>query len=281
MGKPTETPSFSSRLVVMAMLALALGACAQAPSRTRPTSMDDVIANVHDPKMKKVWLDAQAKNMLPPVDKIQVAENPVTRRQVAQVRAEPVAPRRPVIPEGAVIAVEPFSEKAITHYDGRFDLVAHEPGVLKGRLSDDAPMLEILYRLPDARKAIQMEKSEALTLSYRDAVVGNALQRRIILFDAKTKRAPLVVIAEGGDKPYQTAVKELGLAIEQASTGENPAVTVRYGTTAVTLQQGETRVIGKGRQQMSVYLLNSYAQDKRHAAVDPGPPYYVNIILYQ
>ena len=126
-----------------------------------------------------------------------------------------------------------------------------------------------------------VEKPARLHLRYRDEVLGNALQRRIILFDPETKRAPLIAIAEGSHTPYQAVIKELGLIIEQTTQGENPAVTVRYGAEAATFREGETKTIGEGTQQLTVYLLNSYVQDKRYAEVDPGQPYYVNIILYQ
>ncbi|MBD0316819.1 MAG: hypothetical protein ICV75_09020, partial [Nitrospiraceae bacterium] len=97
----------------LGVLTAALGACAQTATRSQAGSMDDVVASVQDPAMKKVWLDAQAKRTLPPADKIPVAENPVSRREIAQVKAAPTRPVRPVIPKESVIAVQPFSEKPI------------------------------------------------------------------------------------------------------------------------------------------------------------------------
>lgn len=276
----TERSCLPAGLALGALMVI-LGACAQTPTRSQVGSMDDVVASVRDPAMKQVWMDAQAKRRLPPADKIPMAENPVSRRQIAQVKAAPTRPVRPVIPKESVIAVQPFSEQPITDYDGRFDVVSHEAGVLRGRLQDREALLEILYKLPGTTIARQVEKPATLHLRYRDEVLGNALQRRIMLFDPETKRAPLIVIAEGGPQPYQAVIKELGLVIEQTVQGEHPAVTVRFGEEAATLREGETKTIGEGAQQLTVYLLNSYVQDSRYAEVDPGQPYYVNIILYQ
>ena len=266
--------------LALGVLTAALGACAQTPTRSQAGSMDDVVASVQDPSMKKVWLDAQAKRTLPPADKIPVAEQPVSRREIAQVKAAPTRPVRPVIPKESVIAVQPFSEKPITDYDGRFEVISHEAGVLKGKLQNQ-DSLEILYKLPGTTLARQVERSSTLHLRYRDEVLGNALQRRIVLLDPETRRAPLIAIAEGSPQPYQTVIKELGLVIEQQTRGENPAVTVRYGEEAVTIGEGETKTVGEGTQRLTIYLLNSYVQDRRYAEVDPGQPYYVNIILYQ
>lgn len=267
--------------LALGVLLMTLGACAQTPTRSQAGSMDDVVASVHDPAMKQVWMDAQAKRTLPPADRIPIAEDPVSRRRIAQVKTTPTRPARPVIPKESVIAVQPFSEQPITDYDGRFEVVSHEAGVLKGKIPTQESLLEVFYKLPGTTLARQVEKPATLHLRYRDEVLGNALQRRIILFDPDTKRAPLIAIAEGSPKPYRTVIEELGLVIEQTTQGEHPAVTVRYGEEAATVREGETRTIGEGTQQLTVYLLNSYVQDKRYAEVDPGQPYYVNIILYQ
>jgi hypothetical protein len=267
--------------LALGVLMMTLSACAHTPTRSQVGSMDDVIAHVHDPAMKQVWMDARAQRTLPPADKIPMAENPVSRRQVAQVKAAPARPLRPVIPKESVIAVQPFSEQPVSDYDGRFEVVSHEAGVLKGRLHDRESLLEIFYKLPGTTIARLVERPATFHLRYRDEVLGNALQRRIILFDPETKRAPLIAIAEGSPKPYRAVIKELGLVIEQTTQGNNPAVTLRYGEEAATLQEGETTTIGQGTQQLTVYLLNSYVQDPRYADADPGQPYYVSIILYQ
>lgn len=275
-----KTISLSLRVSLMVWMII-VSACSQPPTRPQVGSIDDVVAHVPDPAMKKVWLDAEAKHALPPTNKIPVVDNPVSHRQIAQVKAVPTKPTRPVIPQEAVIAVQPFSETALTRYDGPFDIVAHEPGVLKAKLRDQESPFEIFYKLPGPKKALQAQKSASLHLTYRDEVLGNTLQRRIILLDSETKRTPLIAIAEGSPKPYQTVIETFGLVIEQATKGEHPAVTVRYGDQVIILQEGETKVIGEGEQQLTAYLLNSYVQDRRFAEADAGQPYYVNIVLYQ
>src|SRR5262245_51898135 len=255
-----QESSFSASVLGITILVLTLSGCAQTPTRSQYGSIDDVIANVRDPAMKKVWLDAQAANTLPPVSKIPAPDNPVSQRQVVRVGVAASKPKRPVIPDRTVITVEPFSEEEITSYNGRFEVISHEAGVLQGRLRDQTPLFEIFYKLPGGKQIMHAQRSAVLNLTYRDDVLDNALQRRIVLRDPETSRTLLVAIAEGSHKPYRTEIKEIGLVIEQASEGENPPVTVRYAGQSVVLRQGEAKVIAKDKQQLRVHLLNSYAQ---------------------
>jgi hypothetical protein len=231
--------------------------------------------------MKQVWMEAQASKRLPPPDTIPTPEYPVTSRQKVLVQTAPSKPVRPVIPERAVIAVEPFSERPIARYEGKFEVIAQGPGLLRGKLTDQQSMLEIFYKIPEGGKLVGTEKSAPLRLHYRDEVIGNALQRRVVLLDTETKRAPLISIAEGSLKPYRTVIEELGLMIEQTIDREIPAVRVVYGRDSVTLHEGEMKKVGSGAHQLTVYLINSYVRDERYADVDEGQPYYVNIVLYQ
>jgi hypothetical protein len=103
----------------------------------------------------------------------------------------------------------------------------------------------------------------------------------MILMDTGDKRTPLLYIAEGSSRPYRTVIEELRLTIEQTTDPERSGVIVHYGTQMVTLHEGETKSIGEGKEQLRIYLVNSYVQDKRYAHADEGQPYYVNIVMYQ
>lgn len=268
-------------LLAVALPLTVLNACDRGRTAGGPASVDNVVAGIHDPAMRKLWLDAQASNRLPPVDAIPAPEDPVTQRRPVIVKAAPPEAARPLIPEEAVIAVQPFSSKAIDRYSGGFEVLAHDQGIIRGMLREQGTDFEILYKLPTAQKRLKVERSAVLQLTYRDQVIGNALQRRIVLQDLRTKRAPLIAIAEGSRQPYQTVIKDLGLVIRQGAEGENPPVTIRYMDQSVTLRQGEQKALGQGENRLNVYLLNSYARGKDQAPVDSPQAYYVNIIMFQ
>jgi hypothetical protein len=243
--------------------------------------VDQVVKHIDDPAMRQIWLEAEAQHRLPPVDKIPVPDTPISHRQPAPIQVAESKPARPLLPKETVIAIQPFSEKPISTYQGPFTVVSHEAGVLKGKLEDEETLLEIFYKLPAIRELAHVQRSDKFHLIYRDDVVANAVQRRIILIDAGDKRTPLLSIAEGSSRPYRTVIEELGLTIEQTTNPEKPGVMVHFGTQTVTLHEGETKAIGEGKGQFRIYLVNSYVQDKRYAHADEGQPFYVNIVMYQ
>jgi hypothetical protein len=271
---------FSSAQVALMLGMTILAACAPAPT-SHSVSVDQVVKHIDDPAMRQIWLEAESQHRLPPIDKIPVPDTPISHRQPTQVQVVESKPARPLIPKETVIAVQPFSVRQITNYQGPFTVVSHEAGVLKGKLQDEDTLLEIFYKLPAIGELARVQPSDKFHLIYRDDLVANAVQRRMILMDTGDKRTPLLYIAEGSSRPYRTVIEELRLTIEQTTDPERSGVIVHYGTQMVTLHEGETKSIGEGKEQLRIYLVNSYVQDKRYAHADEGQPYYVNIVMYQ
>ncbi|MDJ0940340.1 MAG: hypothetical protein QNJ00_11315 [Woeseiaceae bacterium] len=261
-----------------AVAGFVLVGCAATPDPDKPASLDDVLAGVPDPAMRARWTEAEAEGALPPIAAIPTPAAPVSQRQVVRVDTTPLPDVQPAISKDAVIAVQPYPSKPLQAYRGSFQVISHEAGRIRGVLVERDEPFEILYRLPNAAKAASAEARAILDLEYRDELVENSLQRRMVLADKERRSASLVSISEGARRPYKGEIAALGLSVSQADEGENPPVTFSVDGDTITLNQGET---GSLHNDLTVYLLNSYAQQEQFALADPGQPYYVSFIIYQ
>ena len=268
--------------MAFSMLCISLPALA----KDHVESLEQITSGVRNPAMKKRWEFNYKKGTLPPLKALPIPSRPISKRKVfAMAESQKVIAKRPVIPENSPIAVQVFTkDMKMTRYQGEYKVISHQEGALKGQIANSKEAFEIIYKLPRTKTLDDSFSNSSMILDYETDVSDSALQRRIVLYDQEQKFPKIVSLAEGSEKPYQTTLEEIRLTIVQdvqSEFVENPPVTVNYKGQSVTLMKGDQKSLGKGKDEIQVYLLSSYAHDPRRRELLEGQPYYVNIIIYQ
>ena len=266
---------------VAALLLVGIGQVqAAAPDVASQEMFEKILAGVQTPSMRQRWLDAYENGELPALDDIPLPEQSFVKRKPNRMMVDALPPRRPVINPNT-IDVQPFSPTARHAYEGGFTVLTHDSGVINGKLDGQEEPFEILYKLPDGRELRRLRADMTYQLVYEDNVEKSAQQRRILLSDRETNALILASIAEGSQDPYETTIDNLNLTIKQDEEGASPAVEVIYRDQAVTLRQGQQKVIGTGVNAVHVYLLTSYHDMSPSGSLTEGQPYYLRIVLYR
>jgi hypothetical protein len=252
------------------------GACSSVPKK-ESLSTEAVLVGIKNQKMQEVWKQSEGK--LPPIEKIPVPVQRVSRRERVLI-TEAIDKKRPVIPPTAVVDVQLFSEKPVDAYDGILKVTSHKPGILIGTLEKQEELLELHYKLPGEAKKIAVFEHEQLRVLIRDEVVDSAMQR-IILIWTVGERVPFLYLAEGSGKLYKKTFTDVGITIEQIDEEGNPPVKVTYYGKTITLKQGERKRIGEGTQQVEVFLVTSLAMSPKRAMLQEGQPYSISLLVYK
>lgn len=272
-----------SRSLITAMLLAAAipSASAESKAATSKKMLEQILTGIQDPAMRKLWQDAYDAGTLPALDKVPIPAHPVSQRTPYTIKAVAAEPRRPVIANTTTIDIQPYSSVPRNSYQGNYRILKHEPGLISGKLDDQAEAFEIFYKLPGDVQLSKLKTSATYQLTYTDEVMDSAQQRRIVLFDPETRHIPLAVIAEGANKPYSTTIDETGISIKQHANGPNPPVTISYQGMTVVLRQGEHKQLGKNDKRIRVNLVSSYHQSPGADSLTEGQPYYIKIFIYQ
>jgi len=277
----TGCTSRSTQLIIAAAISAAVSSACSISRTHKAVQLDTVLQGVADPAMQQRWKRADAEGKLPPFDALAAPAKTVVRRQPVVMREPVTEPRRPVINAATVATVEPFSRTPIDAYDGPFQVLKHEPGLLVGTTNSSREPLELHYKLPNGARAITLRRDDALVLTLRDQVDDSALQRRVVL-RRREGAALLVYLAEGSNTPYRQSISSVHLDIRQRSDGENPhpPVEVTYGGATVVLKPGTHARIGRADRAAEIHLLESSARTKAQTMLGEGQRFYVNLILY-
>ena len=273
------------RIIFLATALSILYAGLPASASETVQSIEQITGTIRNPEMKKRWESTFKNGTLPPLNKLPIPGEPVSRREAIQVTGGlKVSAKRPEIADTVPADVQIFTKDLnLTGYHGQYRVTSHRDGVISGKIGDSREAFEILYKLPQNKQAGIKISEPNLFLDYQTDLAESSLQRRIVLYNRNTKMPIIASIAEGSEKPYRKTFNEIGLTIRQnvpSDEVDSPPVTVRYDDQTITLSQGEEKSIGKGQKAIRIYLLNSYAYDPRKEALLEGQPYYVKLIIY-
>lgn len=276
--------SMTWRIVAPLLVAAEVGglsACATARPLPDAKTIEGVIGEVPDPKMRELWRKADAEGRLPPFAAIPTPDRRVARRTPVDVREPPVAEAKgPVLPRGVVADTQVHLAGAPPFQERTFLVTRSDPGLLSGTLLPGGEQMEIHYRLPGERQQLAILERSKLMLTSRESIRDASLQKQLVV-RGEDGRVVLVHVAEGSEKPYRQVIESVGIVIEQQPGEKENPVAVTYRTSTTTLKPGERRLVGEGSDVVEAFLLDSIATTAQQARLQEGQPYYVNVLVYR
>jgi hypothetical protein len=272
------------RILASANVLLLLAACARGEDRgsARVSSVEQLEAASPDTAMKRRWREAAEKGQLPSLDSLPAVQSRLTTRTPAQVTDSARQPTRPVIQQGVVATVRPFSTRPVEQYTGAFTVTNTTATSITGTLTGRSEPFELHFKLPDTTQLVAIAANSQQQLHVRDEVENSSMRREVILSTAD--RLPLLAyVSDGGTTPYQRRFEQFPLSLIQRPPARDSvsSVTVTLGGATATLRPGERTVLTVGGSRLGVLLLSSFWTPAARVETAEGDPYHVTLMIYR
>ncbi|MEL7490651.1 MAG: hypothetical protein AAGJ73_08020 [Pseudomonadota bacterium] len=284
----------------MVACAAVITACATAPSpQTREATNEDILSAVQTPRQEALWSDRVANDDLPPVDAIEVPDDPVTARRAPRPRTQDseIRAKRATLAVDGAAAIMPIDDNgALTRaYFGDATIEAVEADRIVLRTGQDET-LEILYRAPSQRSFSRGALGETMKLEIAPQERRREMRSYNITLSDARRRPALVAILENSDAPisHQAEFSDIRIRqiddarsiqksdpnFKQALRGRNIPVEVTSGGETIRLIPGDIAAGGEDwGQPLDIVVYTSAANPPEEAWSDT-PPYALKIEIF-
>jgi len=272
----------------------------------RPVSVTDlrpVLETLEDEQMKQMWIDAEARGVLPRLDAIPVPapdetlvlhDRPViVERDRSGLQRRTAA--RPVFGVGGPPGLEIFNPAGVREHSGTLQVASLAPGVVAGRLDGSGEPFELHFQLPEGEEIPELSGSVPalpgfLNLHFRQDPVDLVMQTQILTGFGND--AFLMGMISVGSRERQLLDHELPLhgdhgllRIRQVGGGDEPAVRLELpgsGFVSEPIRQGDPPVVlGPPGSPYRAQLMSSSSRDVRTGFSDDDDACHVELLLWK